>query len=209
MRSRMTLIPKLVSQMWEQMERPHRLLDQHFGRDFFQPESFFNSSLFEMPRRVPYAYYRPMLELMKEAEEQSSGYSIIKNDKDKFHVALDVKQFKPEEINVKVIDNYIVVEGKHEEKHDDHGTISRHFVRKYMVPEQCDPEKASSTLDSEGLLTITAPRKPEAIENKKERVLKIEKVSTKPQQQQVEGKKEEPQQQQAQAENKQKMAQSQ
>ncbi|XP_001604538.2 protein lethal(2)essential for life [Nasonia vitripennis] len=171
MRSRMSIIPKLVSQMWEQMERPHRLFDQHFGLGL-HPDAFFNSpSLFE--RRIPYAYMRPLTELMREAE---NGWSVIKDDKSKFHVALDVQQFKPEEINVKVVDNYIVVEGKHEEKQDDHGIISRHFVRKYMIPEQCDPEKAASTLSSDGVLTITAPRKPEAVESKKEKVLKIEKT---------------------------------
>uniref|UniRef100_A0AAU7BB07 SHSP domain-containing protein n=1 Tax=Anisopteromalus calandrae TaxID=76800 RepID=A0AAU7BB07_9HYME len=110
MRSRMSIIPKLVSQMWEQMERPHRLFDQHFGLGL-HPESFFNSpSLFE--RRLPaysYANMRQWADLMREAE---NGWSMIKDDKNKFHVALDVQQFKPEEINVKVVDNYIVVEGK-------------------------------------------------------------------------------------------------
>lgn len=111
MRSRVSIIPKLVSQMWEQMERPHRLFDQHFGLGL-HPEAFFNSpSLFE--RRIPYAYIRPLTELMREAENaRDNGWSVIKDDKNKFHVALDVQQFKPEEINVKLVDNYIVVEGK-------------------------------------------------------------------------------------------------
>ena len=103
----MSIIPKLVSQMWEQMERPHRLFDQHFGLGL-HPESFF--APFE--RRFPSlqsSYYRPWLEMMREDDR---GWSMIKNDKDKFNVAMDVTQFKPEEINVKVVDNFIVVEGK-------------------------------------------------------------------------------------------------
>ncbi|KAK2579615.1 hypothetical protein KPH14_010906 [Odynerus spinipes] len=119
-----------------------------------------------------YNYYRPWADLLY--DEKNRGWSIVKDDKDKFHVALDIQQFKPEEVSVKVVDNYIVVEGKHEEKQDDHGVISRHFIRKYLVPEQCDAEKATSTLSSDGVLTITAPRKPEAIEEKKEKVIKIE-----------------------------------
>ncbi len=43
-------------------------------------------------------------------------------------VCLDVQQFKPEEVNVKTVDNFVVIEGKHEEKEDEHGYISRHFV---------------------------------------------------------------------------------
>lgn len=113
MRSRMSIIPKLMSQMWEQMERPHRLIDQHFGRAF-RPETFLgrNSSLFDERRFLPssalHEYYRPWAELL----EDEQGFSMIKPDKDKFHVALDVQQFKPEEINVKVVDDYIVVEGE-------------------------------------------------------------------------------------------------
>ena len=98
----------------------------------------------------------------------------MKDDKDKFCVVLAVQQFKPEEVNVKLVDNYIVVEGKHEEKQDEHGAISRHFVRKYLVPEQCDPERTTSTMSSDGVLTITTPRKPEVIEESNEKTIKIE-----------------------------------
>lgn len=76
-----------------------------------------------------------------------------------FQVVLDVQQFKPEEINVKVVDKCVVVEGKHEEKQDEHGWISRNFSRKYMIPEQCNIEQVTSNLSSDGVLTITAPRK--------------------------------------------------
>lgn len=69
-----------------------------------------------------------------------------------------------------------IISGKHEEKHDDHGTISRHFIRKYAIPETCDPEKAISTISSDGVLEITAPVKPEVLEKRKEKVLKIEKT---------------------------------
>lgn len=53
----------------------------------------------------------------------------------------------------------MVVEGKHEEKADEHGYISRHFVRKYLLPADTEPEQVASTLSSDGVLTITAPKK--------------------------------------------------
>ncbi|XP_043279358.1 protein lethal(2)essential for life-like [Venturia canescens] len=168
MRSRMSVVPKLFSHWWEALERPHRLMDQHFGL-MVRPEDLMPPSFIE--RRFQPNYYRPWAELMREAEK---GWSMVKNDKDKFHVALDVQQFKPEEIQVKVQDNFIVVEGKHEEKRDDHGIVSRHFVRKYMVPEQCDPEQTTSTLSSDGVLTISAPRKPESLESKRVKPIPIE-----------------------------------
>ncbi|XP_018569866.1 alpha-crystallin B chain-like [Anoplophora glabripennis] len=84
---------------------------------------------------------------------------LITNDNKNFHVNIDVQQFSPEEITVKCINNdTIVVECKHEEKPDEHGYISRHFVRKYKVPKGHDVAKCVSKLSSDGVLTITAPK---------------------------------------------------
>ena len=88
-------------------------------------------------------------------------------------MVLDVQQFKPEEISVKVVDKCVVVEGKHEEKQDEHGWISRQFTRKYLIPEQCDVEQVNSSLSSDGVLCITAPRKDQP-KDKNERSIKIE-----------------------------------
>lgn len=55
--------------------------------------------------------------------------------------------------------NAVVVEGKHEERADDHGYISRHFVRRYVLPEQYNLEQINSSLSSDGVLTISAPKK--------------------------------------------------
>lgn len=74
-------------------------------------------------------------------------------------VNLDVQQFKPEEINVKVVDDHLVVEGKHEERQDKHGYISRQFTRRYKLPENVELESLKSTLSSDGILAITAPKK--------------------------------------------------
>lgn len=83
-------------------------------------------------------------------------------DKHHFQANIDVQQFKPDEISVRLTrDHTITVEGKHEEQEDDHGLISRHFVRRYVLPQDCDVTKIQSSLSSDGVLTITAPKKPE------------------------------------------------
>ncbi|KAI5645951.1 hsp20/alpha crystallin family domain-containing protein [Phthorimaea operculella] len=82
----------------------------------------------------------------------------IRTEKDKYEVFLQLKDFEPKDISVKIADGYIVVEAKHEEKKDEHGFISRHVQRKYMLPEECDPEKVQSKLSPDGVLTIVAPR---------------------------------------------------
>lgn len=84
--------------------------------------------------------------------------STIKTDKDKFQVNLDVQHFDPEEISVKTSDGYVVVEGKHEERKDEHGYITRQFRRRYALPEGCNPETVESKLSSDGVLVVTAPR---------------------------------------------------
>lgn len=70
-----------------------------------------------------------------------------------------MQQFAPHEITVKTVDNTIIVEGKHEEKQDEHGYISRHFTRKYLMPSEVEVSNITSSLSSDGVLTITAPKK--------------------------------------------------
>lgn len=70
-----------------------------------------------------------------------------------------MQQFAPNEITVKVSDGYIVVEGKHNEKQDEHGFISRHFVRRYTTPKDVDIDNVVSNLSSDGILTINVPKK--------------------------------------------------
>lgn len=43
---------------------------------------------------------------------------------------------------------------------DDQGFVSREFLRKYRVPAGVDPSSITSSLSADGVLTITAPRKP-------------------------------------------------
>ena len=84
------------------------------------------------------------------------------NDPNKFEVKLDVSNFTPEEITVKVKGNNLLVEGKHEEKQDKngHGYVSRQFTRRYILPDDVDLEQLSSSLDAKGnKLTICAPKK--------------------------------------------------
>lgn len=153
----MSLLPYLLDELdpW----RPSRILDQHFGlglipEDLLQPSTF--PSTFRNYLRNPYppSYYRPW----RTVASAGDAGSTITADKDKFQVRLDVQQFAPSEINVYSSgNNTITVEGKHEEKQDEHGYISRHFVRRYVIPKGHDVERAVSTLSSDGVLTIMAP----------------------------------------------------
>ncbi|XP_031765513.1 protein lethal(2)essential for life-like [Galleria mellonella] len=132
--------------------RPRRLADQHFGL-VLTPHDLLSVAAGPLLTRE---YFRPWRHL---AAAQRDLGSSIKTDADKFQINLDVQHFAPDEISVKTADGYIVVEAKHEEKKDDHGYISRQFVRRYALPEGTLPETVESQLSSDGVLTITAPRK--------------------------------------------------
>lgn len=104
--------------------------------------------------------------LMRAANRIDSGCKVAVH-KDKYTMTVDVHQFAPEEIIVKTIGDQVIVEGRHEEKQDDHGYVSRHFVRKYDLPADHRAEDVVSTLSSDGVLTITAPKKKSAVEGER------------------------------------------
>uniref|UniRef100_A0A336K7P8 CSON002823 protein n=1 Tax=Culicoides sonorensis TaxID=179676 RepID=A0A336K7P8_CULSO len=109
---------------------------------------------------IPLLFDQYLKELQKDFE------SVQSFDENGFNFRLDVQEFKPEEITVTLKDNIVIVEGKHEERSDAHGTISRQFTRKFALPKgQVDVEKLQSNLSSDGILTINAP-KLQAIEGK-------------------------------------------
>ncbi|XP_049767835.1 protein lethal(2)essential for life-like [Schistocerca cancellata] len=88
-----------------------------------------------------------------------SGFSKIERSKDGFKVTLDVKHFKEGDVKVKVVGNDVVVEAEHDERQDEHGYISRSLKRKYALPDNVDSDKVRTELSSDGILTITAPKK--------------------------------------------------
>ncbi|XP_037794857.1 alpha-crystallin B chain-like [Penaeus monodon] len=130
-------------------DRPSKLFDQvkdqHFGASMAPDDvSVPSSSLYMRSRRPP---------------KERSGVSQLSQDQDKFMMCLDVQQFTPDELKVRVVEGVVEVEGKHEEREDEHGSISRHFLRKYRLPEDVMMDMVGSTLSPDGVLTIEAPKK--------------------------------------------------
>ncbi|GJQ72447.1 hypothetical protein Trydic_g3523 [Trypoxylus dichotomus] len=153
----MSVLPLILDDLY--LTRPSRLLDQHFGIGLNEADLL---TPFTIPQdvrrlmRVPsLSYCRPW----RSRDGQKDMGSEIAQDKNKYQVNLDVQHFRPEEITVKITgDNTITVEGKHEEKEDEHGYISRQFVRKYVVPKGHDIQNIQSKLSSDGVLSIIVPK---------------------------------------------------
>ncbi|XP_014259088.1 heat shock protein 26-like [Cimex lectularius] len=74
-----------------------------------------------------------------------------------FRVDVDVHNFKLDDLEVKLADGFVTVEGKHEERPDEHGYVMRHFVRKFKLPDSIASEQVVSSLSSDGILSLTAP----------------------------------------------------
>ena len=149
----MALVPReLFRNWWGDMDRYHRELEDHFRKlstkdDHWQPPAMpsFNE------------FFRPWKNVMGQLEHDVGGSTTVDRSQSKFQVVVDVQQFAPEEITVRTDDKCITIEGKHEEKKDQHGYVSRHFVRRYVLPQGYDIGHVKPSLSSDGILTITAP----------------------------------------------------
>uniref|UniRef100_A0A1I7VZ98 Small heat shock protein n=1 Tax=Loa loa TaxID=7209 RepID=A0A1I7VZ98_LOALO len=105
---------------------------------------------------APYWLHQPAL------NECNIGNALgeILDEKDKFGVQIDVSHFHPKELSVSVRDRELSIEGHHKERTDQsgHGSIERHFVRKYVMPEEVQPDTIESHLSDKGVLTISASK---------------------------------------------------
>ncbi|XP_075154494.1 heat shock protein 27-like [Haematobia irritans] len=175
----MSLVPILMH-LARDMDTEHRAMDEW---DRFLDDDFALGinpvDIFHRPRWSHYArrpLYSPyaLSKRRQHRERNDSCTSLIPTvGKDGFQVCMDVSQFKPSELTVKTVDNMVIVEGKHEEREDEHGMIQRHFVRKYTLPKDYDAKDVHSTISSDGVLTVNAPPPPnKALTN--ERIVQIQ-----------------------------------
>jgi len=115
-----------------------------------------------------------------EETKQSDGlpHPKVSYDDDKFQISLDAKDYKPEDLDVKVEGNTIIITAK-QELQESGGTRTRVFEQKFSLPSGVKAELVRSSLTREGVLVITAPRGnvaaqqsyTETVENKMDKVL--------------------------------------
>ncbi|ODN04041.1 Protein lethal(2)essential for life [Orchesella cincta] len=87
------------------------------------------------------------------------SYEIVTkpDGKKEFQLRLDAKSFNPEDLNVKVENDNLVIEGNHEEKSASGCVSVKSFTRRCNIPSGVKPEDLNCSLDSSGRLMITAP----------------------------------------------------
>jgi len=97
---------------------------------------------------------------------------VSENDK-KFEVIIDTDGFKPDEIQVKITNDIVTVEAKHEEKSEkpnEKKFAARQFSRSYTLPNTCKGDQVTSNLSADGLLIITAPKMDRALKDETRKV---------------------------------------
>jgi len=85
----------------------------------------------------------------------------VTDNDEKFEVSVDTHGYEPNELKVKVLDNVVTVEAKHEENKEEGNNksfVSRQFSRSYTLPRGCKMEDVTSNLSADGVLMITAAK---------------------------------------------------
>ncbi|XP_078088203.1 alpha-crystallin A chain [Mustelus asterias] len=127
---------------------PSRLFDQFFG------EGPFDYDLFPIFSSTVSPYYR----LPAFRNFLDSGISEVRSEKDRFIIYLNIKHFSPEELNVKIVDDFVEIHGKHAERQEEQGRVSREFRRIYHLPSNLDLASMTCSLSNDGLLTLCCPK---------------------------------------------------
>lgn len=73
-----------------------------------------------------------------------------------FRAMFNVKDYKPDEVNVKMDIDKLIVNAKHEEKNDGK-SVCREFSKEVNIPREVDPMSLGCTISSDGILTVEAP----------------------------------------------------
>nr|XP_034831759.1 heat shock protein 67B1-like isoform X1 [Maniola hyperantus] len=76
---------------------------------------------------------------------------------DKFRVIVNVKEYKKEDLKVKTKGDFILVQGAHEAKHEDHDLFASQFFHTYTLPVNASASDVTATLTSDGYLDVVAP----------------------------------------------------
>ncbi|XP_045050749.2 alpha-crystallin A chain isoform X1 [Desmodus rotundus] len=156
---------------------PSRLFDQFFGEGLFEYDllpflsstisPYYRQSLFrtaldsgvsELMSHMWFVMHQP------QAGGPKSNPTKVRSDRDKFVIFLDVKHFSPEDLTVKVQEDFVEIHGKHNERQDDHGYISREFHRRYRLPSNVDQSALSCSLSADGMLTFSGPKVPSGLD---------------------------------------------
>uniref|UniRef100_A0A914ICN0 SHSP domain-containing protein n=1 Tax=Globodera rostochiensis TaxID=31243 RepID=A0A914ICN0_GLORO len=80
------------------------------------------------------------------------------DDLGNFTYSVDTSGFRPEELNVSIEGDELVVHGEHKQEAANGETVHRQFVRRVLIPEGFQKEGLKCELDDSGRMCVTAPK---------------------------------------------------
>uniref|UniRef100_A0A915AX32 SHSP domain-containing protein n=1 Tax=Parascaris univalens TaxID=6257 RepID=A0A915AX32_PARUN len=127
-----------------------------------QNEQYFHNFYYEAMRQLdqPFRNISPYWLELPIMQECNVGNAIGKaiDDEEKFAVEIDVSQFMPQELSVNVRGRELVIEAHQIRRADEVGSIERHFVRRYTLPDDTRPDGITSHLSNTGVLSVSTPK---------------------------------------------------
>ncbi|XP_061709223.1 heat shock protein 67B1-like [Cydia pomonella] len=125
-------------------EDPFAALDQHLSHS------------------LAFHYLWPWSQLVQAAAAMDNEDNLeepqITSDPKGFEINMNVRRFKPDELRVKVKNQYIIVEGRHRVTSDNTRFMANHFVQRFNLPPGTKQEEVKAVLKENGILSISAPR---------------------------------------------------
>ncbi|XP_063375476.1 heat shock protein 26-like [Cydia amplana] len=116
----------------------------------------------QLSHSLAFHYLWPWSQLVQAAAAMDNEDNLeepkITSDPKGFEITMNVKRFKPEELRVKVKNQYIIVEGRHRATSDNTRFMANHFVQRFNLPPGTNQEEVKAVLKENGILSISAPR---------------------------------------------------
>jgi len=85
----------------------------------------------------------------------NEGLVLVANDTDRFEADVEIPQFRPSEIDIKILDDQLVLHCAQ----DRPGGRAREIHRTYVLPPDVDLKSVKSTMRRDGVLQIVGSKK--------------------------------------------------
>lgn len=141
------------------------------GRHVTERENGYDASEFERfyavpegvdPKKVSTRYSDGMLKIeaprpKRESQPRKIAGGEIVSDEEKFEIVLDVRNYKPDEIEVKVNGDDLIVTGK-QEIEEQGRRVTRQFTRNFKLPRDVNVRTVKSRVSVDGYLYVYAKK---------------------------------------------------
>jgi len=134
------------------------LHDSRWTPSFIRPILLFNKDDSIFNTSIQSKFEDRIKDMFPRTSDFSRDVEVNENDEKELTLKFDLKDYKPNELKVTVLDNVLKIEAKHEENTEGNH-ISKQFVRSYVLPAEYKAKEVQSSLSKSGKLTVVVPKK--------------------------------------------------